>query len=430
MTSPAVNAAFKPLVYLPPRRIHPGLSRAFGLSVLAGALLLTACDKAPPPAPPGPPAPILQGNQLRFPANHPQLALIGLSTAEPSRDITVELPAKLVWNEERTQRIYPSFAGRVATIRADVGQSVQPGAVLAQLASPDFGMAQADTAKAQATLSLSQKALKRQQELYDAGIVAKKELEQSQADVAAAAAEHDRALARTRLYGSGAGVNQQLALTATLSGIVVERNINPGQELRPDQSGPGIPPLFVVSDPSSLWVQVDAREVDIGSLRPGNAFELVVPALGNQKFTGKVITAADYIDPSTRTIKVRGLVTNPDRLLKAEMLATARVQRAMPAGVVVPASAVILRGSKQFVFVQVQPGVFEPREVTRAFESASQAVLTQGLQAGDKVVSENVLLLGKQFRDAVDDARGGKEAANLPAFAAPVHTKPGASAAK
>jgi cobalt-zinc-cadmium efflux system membrane fusion protein len=377
------------------------------LSLLAPpalALALAGCNEAPPPAAPQAPAPIMQGNQLRFPAGHPQLALLGLSTAAPGRSVAVELPARLVWNEERTQRIYPAFAGRVTAIKADVGQPVKPGTLLAQLASPDFGVAQADTAKAQADMHLTQKALQRQRELFEAGIVARKDLEQSEADAARAQAEGQRADARTRLYGGGAGVNQQLGLLSTISGTVVERNLNPGQEVRPDQSGPGVPALFVISDPTSLWVQIDARDSEAGTLQAGTTFELTLAALPGQTFQGRVTAVSDFIDPSTRTIKVRGVVANPDRRLKAEMLATARIERQLGSGVLVPASAVVLRGVKQWVFVQVQPGVFEPREVQLSYEGPREIVVSRGLEVGEQVVSNNVLLLARMFKVANDEA--------------------------
>lgn len=377
------------------------------LTLLLGstlALALVACSEPPAPAP-QPLAPILQGNQLRFPPGHPQLALLGLSTAAPGQTMTVELPAKLVWNEERTQRIYPAFAGRVTAIRADVGQAVKPGSVLAQLASPDFGAAQADTAKARSDAALTQKALSRQRELFDAGIVARKDLEQAEADASRAQAEVARADARTRLYGGGDSVNQSLTLSAGLAGVVVERNLNPGQELRPDQSGPGVPPLFVVTDPGSLWVQIDARESEVGTLRPGSSFELVIPSLPGERFEGRVLTLADAIDPATRTIKVRGVIANPERRLKAEMLATARLQRSLGSGVLVPAGAVVLRGTQQWVMVQVQPGVFEPREVKLGYEGPQEVLISRGLEAGEQVVSENTLLLARQFRIARDDAK-------------------------
>jgi membrane fusion protein, heavy metal efflux system len=389
------------------------------LSILSLALLacLTACTEAPAPAPEAP-APILQGNQLRFAPGHPQLALLGMAAAAPGKAITVELPAKLVWNEERTQRIYPAFAGRVMAIKADVGQAVKSGTLLAQLASPDFGMAQADTAKSQADVGLTQKSLARQKELFDAGIIARKDLDVAQADAARAQAENQRAQARTKLYGGAGGgsggVNQSLGLIANISGVVVERNLNPGQEVRPDQSGPGVPALFVVTDPTSLWVQIDARESEIGTLKIGSSFELVIPSLGGQKFEGKVTAAADYIDPATRTIKVRGVVANPNRMLKAEMLATARIERQLGNGVVIPSQAVSLLGSKHTVMVQSSPGVFEQREITMSYQGPKETVVSSGLEAGEQVVSENMLLLVREFRIAQSDAKPVAKPAEKP----------------
>lgn len=332
----------------------------------------------------------------------------------------VELPARLVWNEERTQRIYPAFAGRVTAIRADLGQAVRPGAVLAQIASPDFGQAQADTARSQVDVQLSGKALQRQRELFEAGIIARKDLDQAEADAARAQADAARAEARTRLYGSVSGINQQLGLVAAVEGVIVERNLNPGQELRPEQSGPGTPALFVVSDPTSLWVMIDARESDSAALRPGASFRMTVPALPGQVFEGRVVAAADAIDPATRTIKVRGLVSNPQRLLKAEMLATAHIERAMGSGVQIPASAVALSGSGHMVFVQVKPGVFEARDIVLGYEDSRTVLVAKGLQDGDQVVSENMLLLARQLRMVRDSeaAPEKKSEAGAPAASA------------
>ena len=380
------------------------------LTCFFAAVALTACNPAPPvPVPTAAPAqPVVQDNQMRFPPGHLQLAMLGTTAAAPSKAMTVELPARIVWNEERTQRIYPAFAGRVMAMHANVGSVVKPGTVLAQLASPDFGSAQADTIKAQGDWRLAQKALQRQRELFEAGIIARKDLEQAEADAGRAQAEVQRASARTSLYGTHAGVDQQVALRALMAGVVVERNMNPGQEVRPDQSGPGVPPLFVVTDPSHLWVQIDARESEVSALKPGTSFELVIPSLPGQKFEGTVIAVSDFIDPATRTLKIRGAIANPQRFLKAEMLATARIERNVSAGVVIPTSSVTLRGAKHWLFVQVQPGIFEPREVTLGYEGPKEVVVSHGLEVGERVVSENVLLLARAFRLAADDASAEK----------------------
>ena len=366
---------------------------------------LSACSPAPTPVAEAP-APIIQSNQVRFAPGHPQLALLNVKPSVAASTVQVDMPAKLVWNEEHTQRIYASFAGRVMTIQSDVGMTVNPGSLLAQLASPDFGQAQSDTSKARADASLAERNLQRQRELFSAGIVARRDLEMAEADHARAQAELDRAYARTKLYGSQGTVNQSLALTSSIHGVVVERNINPGQELRPDLSGPGVPALFVVTDPSSLWIQIDAREAELSVATPGATFEITSPSLPGQMFTGTVVAISDYIDPLTRTIKIRGLVANPKRQLKAEMLVTASFQRRFEQGVVVPASAVQLIGTKHTAFVMSQEGVFERREVSLAYEGPKEAIVQSGIQTGEAVVVENSLLLSRLLRIAEEEARG------------------------
>ena len=375
---------------------------AIAVALLAVGYVMLAQD-APHTAPV--PSPIIQGQQLRFPAGHPHLALLNTATAEAAQSISIELPAHLVWNEERTQRIYPAFAGRVLKLNVDVGQTVKVGQALATLASPEFGAAQADTAKAQADAQLFARALARQQELFQAGIVSRKDLEQAEADAARAQAEYARAQARTRMYGSANDVNQQLGLSATVPGVVVERNLGAGQEVRPDQGGPGSAPLFVVTDPSSLWVQLDAREADIGSLKPGTTITLTFPNLPGQNFEAQIAATGDFIDSNTRSIKVRAVVDNRQRLLKAEMLGTARIERKVGSGVLIPASAVQLRGTEHWAYVQTEPGVFEPRRVKLGYEGMQQVLVIEGLKAGELVVKENGLLLARQFRNAMEESK-------------------------
>ena len=378
------------------------LATALGLALLG---LLAACqDKHEPVA--STPPPIIDKQQLRYPADHPQLKLLVTEAAKEARTFDVELPARLVWNEERTQRIYPAFAGRVSRIVADVGQRVGAGQVLAELASPEFGAAQADTSRAQADAQLAKQALMRQRELFDAGVVARKDLEQAEADAARTQAEVARAQARTRLYGSSAGVNQMLGLRSDIAGTVVERNLNPGQELRPDSSGNA--PLFVVTDPTTLWVQIDAQEADVRDLRPGAKVQLMVPVLGEQPFEATVRAVTDQIDPGTRTIKVRATVANPERLLKSEMLAKVRYARAVGKSVEVPASAVFLRDKEHYVFVQNAPGVFEPRDVKVLVEGAQKVLLSEGLKDGEQVVVQNGLLLARELRIARETAEASR----------------------
>ena len=377
-----------------------------GGGLIALVVVIYALMNQDAPTKPPAPQPIVQGQQLRFPAGHPQLALLGTVEAKAAESVTIELPARLVWNEERTQRIYPAFAGRVLTLNADIGQSVNAGQVLATLASPEFGAAQADTAKALADAQVAERALARHQTLFEADVISRKELDLTEADALRARAELARAQARTRMYGSSTNnVNQQLGLAATVKGVVVERNLSAGQEVRPDQGGPGNQALFVVSDPSVLWVQIDARESDTASLKPGTKISLTLPNFPGQTFEAKITATGDFIDSNTRSIKVRAVIDNAQRMLKAEMLGTARIERKLGAGVLVPASAVQLRGTEHWAYVQTEPGVFEPRRVKLGYEGLQEVLIVDGVHANELVVKDNSLLLAREFRNAQDEAK-------------------------
>ena len=393
----------------------PGVSTPLVLALAAACLLslgLTGCDRnEAAPAVEAPP--VAEGQVLRYPAGHSQLRLLRVSAARAEENAELVLPAHVVWDESRTQRVYAPLAGRVEQLSADVGQTVRRGALLARLSSADLGQAQADAARAVADQRLAGQQLTRQRELAEAGIVARRDLEQAEADSARADAEAARARSRLSLYGAAGGVDQQLGLRAGIAGVIVERNLNPGTEIRPDQSGPGVPALFVISDPSRLWVVVDAREDDLAALRPGTRFALEVPAWPGRAFDAVVTASADAIDPATRSIKVRAEVDNHERLLKAEMLGNARVRRPQSEAVTVPAAAVLLDGERHLVFVQTGPGVFEARPVQVARLGARDAALVGGVRPGEPIVIDNALLLARQLRLA-DEATPPAAAGSAP----------------
>ena len=102
----------------------------------------------------------------------------------------------------------------------------------------------------------------------------------------------------------------------------MEKNLNPGQEVRPDQMLAGLPqfgaPLFVITEPTRLWVQLDATESDLCHLKPGLPMVIRSQALPEASHPGRLEVVSDSFDPATRMLRVRGSVENPDRTLKAE----------------------------------------------------------------------------------------------------------------
>jgi cobalt-zinc-cadmium efflux system membrane fusion protein len=353
------------------------------------ALAALGCRPGGPDA--GPPGPRLEGDRVAYAADAPELSALAVAPAEPEAAATVLTTGRLAWNEDATARVFSPVAGRVVRLLADVSTRVGRGQPLALLQSPDLGQAQADAARAATDLDAAERTLVRARALYEHGAAPRKDLEAADADRARSAVESARARARLALLGGGTGaVDQSFRLVSPLRGVVVDRALNPGQEVRGDAQTP----LFTVSDPSSLWVYLDLAEKDLGRVRPGMGLAIRSAAYPERVFAGRVEVVGETLDPTTRTVKARGRLENPARLLKAEMYVDVEVSDpAARPRLAVPTTAIVAEGERRFVFVEEGRGSFRRRPVVAGPERDGKTEILSGLAPGQRVVAEGSLLL-------------------------------------
>jgi membrane fusion protein, heavy metal efflux system len=362
------------------------------VALLALALafgLVSGCGKTEKEA--APQVRIEQHSIVIFPKGSPQLAAITSLPVEPFKESTLRFNGRLVWNEDHTVRVFAPFAGRVVSIDVRPGDHVSAGQTLAVIAAPELGITQAEARRAEQDYALARKNLARIEELYMAGVAPAKDLQAAQAEVARTDADRDRTRAKLRLYGNTGAVDQTLQLRSPIDGVVVERTLNPGQEIRADSQGDK--GLFVVSDPTKLWFLLDVAEKDVGRVTPGTEVSLSSTSLGLDRVPGKITYVADLVDPQTRTVKVRGSVKAVDERLRAEMYVIAELRVPAPGGFLVPAHAVYLRGEQYYVFVDEGNGRFVRRGIKPGPLLEGTQVVMEGLSAGDKVVVDGSLLL-------------------------------------
>jgi len=120
---------------------------------------------------------------------------------------------------------------------------------------------------------------------------------------------------------------------------------------------------------------------------------ITTPAYPGESFPARIDFIADAVDPASRTVKARASVANPNRRLKSEMFVNAEF--ALPADPAprVPASAVLLLGTRQFAFVDEGDFSYQRRAVTADEVRLGQMRVKTGLQPGERVVVEGGLLL-------------------------------------
>ena len=370
---------------------------------MVSSLVGLGCARAPDVQADTQASPTLEDSTLVMPVSARGGGSVAVVTVSPPAGAdSIAFGGRLVWSEDATVRIFTPFAGRVTRVLSDIGQRVRPGQTLAVIEAPDFGQALADARRAMADLNLATRTVARQRDLLAHGVASRREVEAAETDSIRAASDRQRTEARIALYGADSTASAQgFPLRAPLGGLVVERNQTPGQEVRPDQMLAGTAqltaPLFLVTDPGHLWVQVDIPEQDAGRVAPGQPMSLRVLALPGRAFKGRLTVIASEIDPTTRTIKARGVVDNPSQALKAEMLVSVQVGVPTGSALTVPAQSVFLEGADRFVFVQDGAGRYRHRSVTTGAARNGVVSVIKGLNLGDRIVVDGVLLLNQLY---------------------------------
>jgi HlyD family secretion protein len=252
------------------------------------------------------------------------------------------------------------------------------GAVARQLL--DDAEAQAASAEASVEAARAQvaQAAAQVQVAKDQEAAAASQLRADQAEAAAQAA----LLAGARLQRAYA------TLTAPFSGIVTSRQLDPGAYVAPGTSTP----ILTLADLDHLDVQVPVGESDLAALRPGDRVEVRVDAYPGRRFQGVVSRIAGGVDPVTRTVQTEIDLPNPGHLLRPGMSASVILNAGTRPALVVPLSALVTVGSRQFVWV-VSSGRATQRAVTTGQVTGEMVEVTGGLTPRDLVIERGADLV-------------------------------------
>lgn len=317
-------------------------------------------------------------NQVRYAPNSPQLAYLRAAAALALPEPLIEpLNARITYDENVTARISSPIAGRIIKLGAQAGDTVRAGQPLLWIDAPEFSSAVADQAKSQAEVRQKQAVYARAKSLYDGEVMARKDMESTQADLALSEAESRRAAQRLNNLTQGvAGDRDRFVLRAPLNGVVTERKANAGSEVRPDAPDP----LFVITDPRHLWIIIDVPEKYIGKVKVGQKVAVDVDAFPGADFLGQITAIGEVLDPATRRVQVRCTIENPQRRLKLKMFArvTPIVDESREL-VRIPNAAIITEGLYSFVFVEKAPGVFERKRISLGLQGREESYVKDGI---------------------------------------------------
>jgi RND family efflux transporter MFP subunit len=171
---------------------------------------------------------------------------------------------------------------------------------------------------------------------------------------------------------------------------VIERNINDGAEVRPDNATP----LFTITSLADLWLTVNVPQRDLSLVRRGSRVHFVPDSDPGRTYDASITFVSNALDPVTRTATARAVLPNPGNALR--VLTSGHAQVVTSDGtptVVLPSRALVTHGTDTVVFIELTPGRFVRRVVVVRDDDGTTATIASGLSAGERVVVNGSLQL-------------------------------------
>ena len=321
-----------------------------------------------------------------------------VAEGEVSEELRV--PGSVGLDERRVARIGSSVTGRITKVLAFRGDQVRNGQALATLNSTELANGQMQLLTAIADVDLKTRAVDRARQLLAADVIGSAELQRRENELFVAQVTMKAARDQLRLMGMAPGsidavartreINSVASVNATMSGTVIDRQINQGQVVQPADA------LFTVADLEHVWIEGEVPEQQAYLVEVGEEVRIELPALPGRRVTGKIIYISSTVNPETRTVQVRTDVLNSDRAIKPEMLANLLISGLPQKKLVVPITAVVRESNRDHVFARTGENEFRLVQVGLGQESGKVVVVREGLKAGDAIVLDGAFHLNNE----------------------------------
>ncbi|MDB5796115.1 MAG: efflux transporter periplasmic adaptor subunit [Paucimonas sp.] len=331
---------------------------------------------------------------VQFAKDAPQMASLKMEAAfSLALPIADPVNGHIAYDENVTARVSSPVTGRVNKLLREIGDKVNVGDPLVAIDSADLAAAESDFQKSRVDAERKKRAWERARQLFEREVIARKDYENAEAEHQQALAETRRTAQRMKLLNATGHEDGRFALKSPLKGMVADRQINPGMEVRPDLPNP----LFVVTDITRLWLLADVPERYLADVKPGQAVSIVTDAYPQVSFPAVVERVGVALDPVTRRVQVRCLVRNNDLRLRPEMFARVYfLADGNKRAVRLPNSSLISEGLYNYAFVETQPGRFERRQVSVVLRGPDSSFVDAGVGNGERVVTHGALLLNAE----------------------------------
>ena len=306
----------------------------------------------------------------------------------------IRLTGKVDFDHDRLIRYISLVSGTVVNAPFHLGDRVERGQTMAVIRSAELSEMEAERKSLEAEIKILTRELESVQSMYQDNLASQRELLEAQGQLRQAEAELEKTLINLSLFGSS-GRDGEFVIRAPIGGFAVEKNIASGAQIVAESEDP----LFVVADISQVWVIANIHAGDLAFVRTGMPVDIITVAYPGEVFSGKIDVMSQVFDPEERVLKARIVMPNADLRLKPEMAVDITLRdRSEIQMAVVPNRALIFDNNRYFVVKQTTDD-FVIAEVTLHSQINGTSYIASGLEAGDKVVAKDNLLMYSKLKE-------------------------------
>lgn len=279
-------------------------------------------------------------------------------------------------------------SGNVQDVKVVLGDYVKEGQVLATVRSSEVAGYNNDLTNAESNLRVAEKNLDKTKDMYKSGLASMTDSLSAEVAVQQAKSELNR-VNRVMKINSSNGQGE-FVVKAPISGFIVQKGATNNMTIRGDNSTS----LFTISDLKDVWIQANVYESNISLVHLGDKVDVTTLAYPNKVFNGRIDKVMNVLDPTSKVMKVRVVLQNPDYLLKPEMYASITVNNQENKECLsVPSHAVIFDHSQYYVLVFNSKSDVKITPVQVINAVGNKTFITGGVKEGDKVISTQAILI-------------------------------------
>ncbi|MGE8290392.1 MAG: efflux RND transporter periplasmic adaptor subunit [Sphingobacterium sp.] len=308
------------------------------------------------------------------------------------RDVSeqIALNGAIQYNQDELAALKSPIQGMVQSVAVKMGDYVEKGQVLVSLKGTSVNDLGKELRELENNRRLTESKVNSLRSMLKDGMASQRELEEMESELKSVQIGIQNVKANMKLL-NGSAENGVFYIRAPKTGYIVDKKVSPGMTVGDDTD------LLSISNLNEVWVTVNIYANNLPFVKNGAHVRITTLAYKGEYFDGYIDQVANFFDSEERVVKARVKLLNKDLRLKPGMSVDVLVEKGSAGQkqhlLAIPKNAIILHNNKNYVVIYKSDCDLSVRTVDIVSENETYAFVETGLEEGDRVLTENELIV-------------------------------------